>query len=361
MRKLAIVGSHPKGRETAPIDDLDWEIWLLNEAPQWLGIRWDGCMQLHRPEIYESKTNFASQLRKIDHWAWLQEDHGPDKRIWTYPKDERIPNSVEYPLEGVLGMIPFRYLRSSPAEALALAIYLGYTTVGLWGAELTSNTEYAYQSTNMAFWIGFALGRGVDFQLHCWESEFDQLVYGIEGELSIDKEYFEKRVAAIEPSWRINETEFAKMKDKLNLAMADNQFDKVAALMVRADELARMSGEALGMLEEARRYALRTDFIPRQELEYNQAKAKIDGAPLEGKVAHAEGKGEYVWNVWRQTGNNQALQQLRVFVKEQLDLAYTLGKFTGIHKENYAYLGEHDTRVTAAGGVRALQAVAGAH
>jgi len=52
---------------------------------------------------------------------------------------------------------------------------------------------------------------------------------------------------------------------------------------------------------------------------------------------------------------------LRVFVKEQLELAYTLGKFSGMHKENYTYLGEYDTRVTAAGGVRALQAVAGAH
>lgn len=361
MRKLAIVGSHPNGREGAPFEDPGWEIWLINEAPQWLGVRWDGCVQLHRPEIYTSPTNFASQIRKIDYWTWLQEDHGPDKRIFMYPYDERVPNCAEYPLEGVLGLIPYRYLRSSPAEALALGIYFGYETIGLWGAELTSNTEYAYQATNMAFWIGLALGKGIDFQLHCWESEFNQLIYGVEGELRIEKEFFEKRAAILEPSWRTNENELAKAKDRLNAAMVDNQFEQVATLLVRCDHLARLAGEALGMLDEARRYAARDDYIPRQEFEYNQAKAKEDGAPIEGKANHAGGKSEYVWNVWKQTGNNQALQQLRIFTKEGLELAYSLGKYSGIHKENYMYLGEYDSRITAAGGVRALQAVAEAH
>jgi len=361
LRKLAIVGSHPNGRETAPLDDPEWEIWLLNEAPQWLGVRWDGCIQMHRPEIYTSPTNFAAQLRQIDYWTWLQQNHGEGKRIFMYPKDERVPNCVEYPLEEVRAMVPYRYLRSSPALALALGIYLGYTTIGLWGSELTSNTEYAYQAPNMTFWIGFAHGRGIDFQLHCWESEFDQLIYGVEGELRIDREFFEKRVAILEPSWRTNELELAKVKDRLKTAMVDNEFIKVSELMVKSDNLARMTGEALGMLEEARRYAGREDYIPRQEFEYNQAKARDDGSPMEGKISHAGGKSEYVWNAWKQTGRIEALNQLRAFTKEQLDLAYSLGRLSGVYKENYMYLSEYDARVTAAGGTRALQAVAEAH
>lgn len=358
MRKLAIVGSHPNGYLDAPYDDPEWEVWMFNEAPQWSGKRWDGCLQLHRPEIYTSPTNFASRMRKIDYWAWLQEDHGPDKRIWTYPKDERIPNSVEYPLEEIVSMVPYRYLRSSPAEALALAIYLGYTTIGLWGAELTSNTEYAYQASNMTFWIGYAHGRGIDFQLYCWQDEFDQRIYGIEGELKIEPAYYAERANTLEKAYYENNKVYMRFKDNLSTAMMESNFDRVASLMVAGMNVARLAGATSGALGEARRYAGRDDIVPRQEFEYNAALAQRDGSPIEPEAHKASGKAEYVWNAWKQTGRLEALNQLRTFTKEQLDLIYRLGEYEGKSRENLECMAEYDNRVRAAGGVRALEAVA---
>ena len=358
MRKLAIVGSHPNGRLDAPYDNPDWEIWMFNEAPQWTGKRWDGCLQLHRPEIYSSPTNFASRLRKIDYWSWLQEDHGPDKRIWTYPQDSRIPNSVEYPLEEILKIVPYRYLRSSPAEALALGIYLGYTTIGLWGAELTSNTEYAYQAPNMTFWIGYAHGRGIDFQLHCWQSEFTQKIYGIEGELRLEPSYYASRANDFEKAAYENNKAFTRNKDKLNTAMMEAKFMEVANLIVATNNAAKLAGATDGGLEEARRYAGREDIIPRQEFEYQAAKAQQEAMTAEPEAHKAGGKTEYVWNVWKQTGRLDALSQLRIFLKEEQELSYRLGKLEGIYKENLTYIEEYDRRVEAAGGVRALEAVA---
>jgi hypothetical protein len=320
--------------------------------------RWDGCIQLHRPEIYTSPTNFVNRIRKIDHWEWLQKDHGEGKRIFTYPYDPRIPNSVEYPLEGVLSLTPYHYLRSSPAEALALGIYLGYTTIGLWGAELTSNTEYAYQSPNMAFWVGFAHGRGVDFQLHCWKSEFDQRIYGVEGELSMPPSYFAERMVDLERAWHENEKAFARAKDRLNAAMLDRNPIEVGNQMIVGLDRARLAGATFGALEEARRYAGRDDIIPRQEFEYSAAKAQEDGAPLEPEAHKMAGRSEYVWNVWKQTWNMEALNQLRKFTADQFNTMYKLGRYEGIYKENIQYIGEYDTRVIASGGVRALEAVA---
>ena len=65
---------------------------------------------------------------------------------------------------------------------LALGIYLGYEEIWLYGSELSSNTEYTYQATNYAFWIGFAVGKGIDLHLECWHDEFFQPIYGYEGE-----------------------------------------------------------------------------------------------------------------------------------------------------------------------------------
>jgi len=68
---------------------------------------------------------------------------------------------------------------------------------------------------------------------------------------------------------------------------------------------------------------------------------------------HLGGKCEYVWNVWMQTGQVAALNQLRAFLKEKTDQAFEMGKKLGIMRENFQYIHEYDDRITAAGGQRA--------
>ena len=139
LRSLAIVGSHPETRENAPYDDPNYEIWLFNEAPMKPEVykRWDAITQIHTPEVYASSENWVNK----DYWEWLQQDHG-DKKIYMLDVDYRVPNSVSYPIEGVRSLVPYKYLRSSPALALAGAIYLGYKDITLYGNDLISNTEY---------------------------------------------------------------------------------------------------------------------------------------------------------------------------------------------------------------------------
>src|SRR5512139_875648 len=238
-RSLAIVGSHSATRELAPYDDLSVEIWLFNESAMKPEVyrRWDALLQIHSPDVYSSDQNWVNK----DHWEWLQQNHG--KRIFMQDVDPRVPNSVKYPLDGILGMIPYRYLRSSPAMALALAIYLGYKHIMLYGSELTSNTEYAYQATNYAFWIGFAHGRGIDLELHCWQSEFNQSIYGFEGEAQIDKQHFEDRYAENEQAWRQSENILAKMKQRIDQAMLEHKYDEVGRLILDIEQASQAAGE----------------------------------------------------------------------------------------------------------------------
>jgi hypothetical protein len=272
-------------------------------------------------------------------------------------RDERVPNSIAYPLEAVLALIPYRYLRSTPAQALALAILQGYQHIELYGSELTSNTEYSYQATNYAFWIGFAHGRGIDLQLKCWQSEFDQPIYGYEGEFQLSADLYQERLRLHNGDYRRLKAAMDKIESRMDRAMIDSDYAQVGELSLTLAELALKTGEHFGAQSEAERYMQRTNQVSRQEFERVSAQAQRDGLAKREGMLHCGGKAEYVWNVWQQSGRLEALQQLRAFLREKTQLAYETGRQEGIYRENLHYMAEFDARLLAAGGVRALSQV----
>lgn len=349
-RPLAIVGSHPNGIKKVPWGDSNVEIWLFNEAPMKPGKypRWDALLQIHTQEVYTSTQNWVNS----GYWEWLQQDHG--KTIFLQHADLRVPNSVEYPLDKILEMIPYRYLRSSPAMALALAIYLGYQDVSLYGVELASNTEYAYQATNFAFWIGFAHGKGIDLHLECWEQEFNQRIYGYEGELQLGKDHFQERAAELDQAIFEKRNTAQQLESKLDDAILAGNAQKVADLSLTMDRFFVNSGTADSIKEEAVRYANRNDIISRQEFERRAAEAQRDGDKLRTQRDHLNGIVEYTWNAWNSTRSSESLKSFKHFLDQRNATAYSMGKMLGKFQENIAYMKAYDDRLTAAGGIRAL-------
>ena len=352
LRSLAIVGSHPDTRENAPFDDPNFEIWLYNEAPMKPEIysRWDAALQIHLPEVYSATHNWVNE----DYWNWLQLDHGPDKHIFMHDVDHRVPNSVKYPLDEILAMHKRKYLRSSPAMALALAIYLGYDHVALYGNELSSNTEYAYQAPNYAYWVGFADGRGVRLDVECWDSEFKKPIYGYEGELQIPQKHFADIAEGYERHLKRKGTYRDRITDKLADAMLNHKYERVGELILNLETVNINMGEVAGALQEASQYAEKVDPISRQEFERRSAQAQLDGEMNQTDMDRNGGICEYIWNIWKDTGRADVLNQLRTFLKKRNDFAFQVGKHLGIFRENLQYQKEYDERVQAAGGVRAV-------
>lgn len=188
--KLAIVGAEAHTRHLAPWKDPSYEILVFNEFANadWCE-RWDMVLQLHSPSIYTDPNNDKDP----HHWEWLQKKHG--KPIWMQEIDPRIPDSVKYPLDGVLKLAktlthegnPQRYLRASIAYAIALGIHQGYEGIDIWGVELAHSAEYRSQQNNFAFWVGVATGKGVPVNLHCCHGMFDKPLYGYEEFVQEDK------------------------------------------------------------------------------------------------------------------------------------------------------------------------------
>jgi hypothetical protein len=357
MKKLAIVGSYPETRGQAPWDDLGYEIWVFNEAAQqeWCE-RWNAVIQLHQEAVYTSPNNYVNK----GHWAWLQEDHGDGKVIWMQEADERVPNAKRYPLDEIADLVPGagnRWFESSAAYALALALYLGYEEVALFGLDMHSNTEYGYQLRNYQYWVGVLTGAGVRVDNQCNFAYFAGKLYGYEGEVQIARERFAERAVELDGLWQAAEVELQKAKKHVEWLIEANKYAKLPDAAADYQMKALAAGELAGALAEAQKYAGREDPITRQEFETRHATAQQEGEGFRAKMYFAAGQSDYVWNAWKVLQNREAAKQLLMFVGQQGQHAYDTGARLGIWRENFTYMTEIDDLITAAGGMRSVKAL----
>jgi hypothetical protein len=281
--------------------------------------------------------------------------------------DDRVPNSTRYPLEELIeqfpAMIPVEgdeqaFLTSTVVMTIPLALYLGYEYIEVHGADLASNTEYAYQQFGWAYWVGVARALlGHNFVLKSGQHHFQKRLYAYEGETQIDREFFAVRVEPLEKEKHTHELKLKKLRDRFNEATEKGRADKLPDLIIEAQNTALALGEAAGALQEAQMYAAREDPISRQQFERRGAQAQQDGLKASSAMDKEHGKMEYVFNAWKSHASAPALQQLRMYYGQFLQYAVNVGGNAGVMKQNFEYLGEYDARVTAAGGERTLKAL----
>ena len=370
MKKLAIVGTHPDTRNNAPFDDPDVDIWVFNESAQttpeyypndpdkqWCK-RWDAVLQLHKKEVYASPTNWVNNR----HWEWLQREHGPNKTIWMQEHDNQVPNCKKYPLDEILATVPgarYKWFTSTPSYAVALGIYLGYKDIGLYGLDMNSNTEYGYQLLNFVFWVGVCEGLGINLFHVSNKRYFSEKLYGYEGEIQIQRDYFVKRKEELYGAWQDAEKMSNKLRDRVSDYLLERKYDKLVDTLLAWREVTIRAGKLSGAEQEAINYSQREDMISRQQFERRAAEAAKQGEEQKALMYVLAGKTEYTFNAWKQSGNFEALQQLRLFIQQQMQMAYNVGASNGAYQENLEYIKEYDDLLQAAGGVRTLSALTG--
>jgi hypothetical protein len=271
--KVALVGFSTRTRSLAPFDDPDFEIWGLNEEYNWFPKKVEGVLtmeswlkryerwfQMHPVNDYMRANNTNDR----NHPMWLlnvsgkcmacngtkewenymnagkkekcpfcQDGvyHPPEARkdliIYMQEAHPEIPGSVKYPLnEIVSNMMPEgmrktgrgNYFRSSPAFMLALAISMRYKTIGVYGFEMGTDTEYHYQRANFEYWVGRAHSLGIEVILPNESSLLRGELYGYETlkvgyrqDLEMRKTFLEMRVKLAQ--------EFAKIKEGAHEAL----------------------------------------------------------------------------------------------------------------------------------------------
>jgi hypothetical protein len=178
MRKVAIVG-FADSYALAPFEDPGVEIWGINELHRYLP-RWDRWFELHSREAFEIKGNRDQEA----HVNWLRAQVGVGlaghRPIFMRELFADIPAGERLPLEwlsdrffGRFGDRP--YFTSSIGYMLAMAIAEGRDenfnptgdgsdavgSIGVFGIDLASDTEYGEQRPNAEYFIGLARGLGI--------------------------------------------------------------------------------------------------------------------------------------------------------------------------------------------------------
>lgn len=179
-KKVAIIGAGV-GRDHAPYDDPEWEVWGLNAiAP---------CDRFGRLRVDRWFEMHIMSVQSEDDMQWIARCPVPIYLVpsassWRTegPHPLHNPQQVRYPLEKVEGQ--FRsYFTCSFAYMIALALFEGFEDIGVYGGELCYGTERerTVEWACVSWWVGFAQGRGANIHLppgshigtHCYR-------YGIE-------------------------------------------------------------------------------------------------------------------------------------------------------------------------------------
>jgi hypothetical protein len=220
MDTVILYGTNTLTRQLIDWERKDCEYWCWNEIgslkddrPGYWARRVDVLLQMHAAPIWRNHKNLNHGSHQLNgssnsHYDWLQRPH--EYPIYMQEHYEDVPSSVKYPKEEIIkALLPniWRDLNlpgvnraeaieqvenftSSTAYALALAIYQGKKQIELAGIEMTSDTEYVRQRPGVMFWLGIAVGRGINVVIHS-PLLMKEKPYGYTGEVVISKQEFE--------------------------------------------------------------------------------------------------------------------------------------------------------------------------
>lgn len=153
-KKVAIVAASALGEERPPLEDNTWDVWSCNSL-------WRQCLDTTgrlRADAWFEMHPLAVQTAQ-------ERTDMHDCPLPLYVLGEPLETHWRrYPIDEIVHKFGGRdFFSCTFCYQLALAIILGYTTIGLWGVELWQGSarERTIELLGVTYWLGVAQGRGV--------------------------------------------------------------------------------------------------------------------------------------------------------------------------------------------------------
>jgi hypothetical protein len=362
---LVVMGSHPGTR-----DEFDWtredcDVVVFNEAMKqpWVK-RADYVTQMHLPVIWRNPGN----RNDPHHYDWLKSGDTPF--ILMQEKYEDVPKAIKYPLDEITAM-GRRYITSSAAFTIAWAIYSGYKKIEIYGVEMETNTEYAFQRPGVTYWIGLAEGRGIKVDFH--GKLLTCPLYGYEGDIKFPYEFFDERIAALGITTEEAKEEYNHSREESNKQV--NQYIETGSepeLIVKLLEKQATLGSLFGLQDGARqeivRYKGKADvqrkatgdyLFSRQEFEHSASSFEKERtkAIIETQKLGDECKREFE-HVRSTSNHGKRKARMNSFinaVQKYVQSAVKVGMFDGAMKENMFLMRKLDELILMAGGEKSKE------
>lgn len=199
-KTVAISGMARSSRDAIPWNDPAVDVWVLNEAiahnyvkrtsllsqmhPEWDYFRAHNFNDPLYPEFLRNEPwndEHVELATKAKMYKDLPEGFPPvevgGKRrpddleiLLLEPNNEIAGKQTIYPFGDILETYGankkrVRYFTSTAPYLIALAIYRGYERIEMYGFEMSSQEEYGYQKACTEFWLGIAIGKGIEVYL----------------------------------------------------------------------------------------------------------------------------------------------------------------------------------------------------
>lgn len=107
-----------------------------------------------------------------DYSLWGRSEAAADILSRKAAKKNGVPyvDLTNYPLGEIVDRFGVDYFSNTVDYALALAIYEGFTEIDLYGVNMAFESEYEYEKPGVEFWVGMAMGHGIEVTVHGNES-----------------------------------------------------------------------------------------------------------------------------------------------------------------------------------------------
>lgn len=213
--KLCIIGCSDS-KTLAPVKDESYEFWGVNNLfltmPDVAWSRWfeihtitfNGQHYLRRGKPVFRGLDVDTYLRKIAQLScpvYMQ-------KLWS-----SIPNAILYPKDAIIQKFG-RYFTNTISYQIALGVYLGFTTIAVYGVDMAVQTEYYVQRPSCEYFIGLARGLGIDVIV---PDEADLLktryLYAFEEQ---EEDAFKKKIKHTKLSMQSRRSQATMQRDQLN-------------------------------------------------------------------------------------------------------------------------------------------------
>lgn len=168
---VAIVGFTDHREQALQLPADRFELWGLNELYRYLPIaRFTRWFELHNREVLELDPEHIKSLQSFPIPVYMQRPFADFPTCKPLPKQE---------IEELVS----RYMTSSPAWMLGLAIAEGFEEIHIYGVDMAQDTEYFQQRACVEHLIGIAVGRGIKIHVPKTSDLMKSMgQYGFEGD-----------------------------------------------------------------------------------------------------------------------------------------------------------------------------------
>jgi hypothetical protein len=161
-----IVGFAPSWNE-APYERKDVDFWGLNELYGYLNTLPEKPDFNLWFEVHDIKNSPSKQ--KQYHQDFLKTTNIP---VVTKTHYDEYPTTIPYPVDYIIDKVKegfiikenttaFEDYSNSISWMIALAIYMGYEEIYVYGVDMAQETEYFFQRSSCNFFMGLAIGKGI--------------------------------------------------------------------------------------------------------------------------------------------------------------------------------------------------------